>query len=215
VLSISPAMTSNTPPSIPPRPLRAKSPQPGSPASATSAPAIPSRPPRPGSRAKSPSPDNALQAVPLEASHHEERPEPAPTTIPSYTELHAPVARSTRPAPIPKTDSEFLSPGSMPNTPSIYKEDFSDREREGIPQIGRRVPMYPNAGDVQAPTPTETPNSGRKKHVYREEWEMNEGAYGGKRRETPYSMLKSPPKKKILFFSLSFRVVSGKTHRYT
>jgi hypothetical protein len=49
--------------------------------------------------------------------------------------------------------------------------------------------MYPNAGDVQAPTPSETPSNNRKKHVYREECEMNEGAYGTNRRETPYSML--------------------------
>ncbi|KAF2457789.1 altered inheritance of mitochondria protein 21 [Lineolata rhizophorae] len=32
---------------------------------------------------------------------------------------------------------------------SIYKED----EEHGIPEIGIQVPMYPNAGDVQAPTP--------------------------------------------------------------
>lgn len=51
--------------------------------------------------------------------------------------------------------------------------------------------MYPNAGDVQAPTPSETPSNSRKKHVYREEWEMDEGAYGSNRRETPYSMSSS------------------------
>jgi len=33
---------------------------------------------------------------------------------------------------------------------SIYKED----EEHGIPEIGVQVPMYPNAGDVQAPTPS-------------------------------------------------------------
>lgn len=33
---------------------------------------------------------------------------------------------------------------------SVYKED----ERHGIPEIGVQVPMYPNAGDVQAPTPS-------------------------------------------------------------
>jgi len=53
--------------------------------------------------------------------------------------------------------------------------------------------MYPNAGDVQAPTPSATPSGGKKKHVYREEWEMDEGAYGSNRRETPYSMLIPTP----------------------
>jgi hypothetical protein len=33
---------------------------------------------------------------------------------------------------------------------SIYKDD----EEHGIPSIGVQVPMYPNAGDVQAPTPS-------------------------------------------------------------
>jgi hypothetical protein len=33
---------------------------------------------------------------------------------------------------------------------SVYKED----EEHGIPEIGVQVPMYPNAGDVQAPTPS-------------------------------------------------------------
>jgi len=38
--------------------------------------------------------------------------------------------------------------------------------------------MYPNAGDVQAPSPAATPGAGKRSHVYREEWEMDEGAYG-------------------------------------
>jgi hypothetical protein len=92
--------------------------------------------------------------------------------------------------PIPSVDSDMNASvqSSVSNTPSIYTSATDDyHEREGIPQIGRRVPMYPNAGDVQAPTPSETPSGGRKKHVYREEWEMDEGAYSAKRRETPYS----------------------------
>jgi hypothetical protein len=32
----------------------------------------------------------------------------------------------------------------------VYKEE----EEQGIPEIGVQVPMYPNAGDVQAPTPS-------------------------------------------------------------
>ena len=40
--------------------------------------------------------------------------------------------------------------------PSLYKQDtneFDEREH-GIPNIGVQVPMYPHAGDVQAPTPS-------------------------------------------------------------
>lgn len=50
--------------------------------------------------------------------------------------------------------------------------------------------MYPNAGDVQAPSPAATPGGGRKAHVYREEWEMDEGAYGthGAPRINPHGM---------------------------
>lgn len=50
--------------------------------------------------------------------------------------------------------------------------------------------MNPNAGDVQAPAPSATPGAGKKVHVYREEWEMDEGAYGsmGTPRVKPYSM---------------------------
>lgn len=49
--------------------------------------------------------------------------------------------------------------------------------------------MNPNAGDVQAPPAAATP-AAKKVHVYREEWEMDEGAYGrkGTPRVKPYSM---------------------------
>ncbi|OCL13191.1 hypothetical protein AOQ84DRAFT_359982, partial [Glonium stellatum] len=42
------------------------------------------------------------------------------------------------------------SVGTHTRPQSIYKDD----EEHGIPEIGVRVPMYPNAGDVQAPTPS-------------------------------------------------------------
>ncbi|OCK82207.1 hypothetical protein K432DRAFT_265099, partial [Lepidopterella palustris CBS 459.81] len=42
------------------------------------------------------------------------------------------------------------SAGTHTRPQSIYKDD----EEHGIPEIGIRVPMYPNAGDVQAPTPS-------------------------------------------------------------
>ncbi|KAF2712350.1 hypothetical protein K504DRAFT_343120, partial [Pleomassaria siparia CBS 279.74] len=42
--------------------------------------------------------------------------------------------------------------GSRPS--SLYKEKEKENEEHGIPEIGLQVPMYPNAGDVQAPTPS-------------------------------------------------------------
>ncbi|KAK5125640.1 hypothetical protein LTR85_011914 [Meristemomyces frigidus] len=43
-------------------------------------------------------------------------------------------------------------PPSMHGTPSIHGTDF----HEGIPEIGQQIPLYPNAGDVQAPSPAPT-----------------------------------------------------------
>lgn len=42
------------------------------------------------------------------------------------------------------------SNGTKSRPQSIYREG----EEHGIPEIGLQVPMYPNAGDVQAPTPS-------------------------------------------------------------
>lgn len=49
--------------------------------------------------------------------------------------------------------------------------------------------MYPNAGDVQAPSDVALPGllGGKKKHVYREEWEMDDGAYGSLTPKAAYS----------------------------
>ena len=44
------------------------------------------------------------------------------------------------------------STGGGTRPASLYKE--SESEEHGIPEIGVQVPMYPNAGDVQAPTPS-------------------------------------------------------------
>ena len=42
---------------------------------------------------------------------------------------------------------------SQPSRPtSIYSKDFADIEEQGIPEIGVQIPLYPNAGDVQAPS---------------------------------------------------------------
>jgi hypothetical protein len=44
---------------------------------------------------------------------------------------------------------------SQPSRPtSIYSKDFADIEEQGIPEIGLQIPLYPNAGDVQAPSPS-------------------------------------------------------------
>ncbi|KAK4902768.1 hypothetical protein LTR27_000707 [Elasticomyces elasticus] len=39
--------------------------------------------------------------------------------------------------------------GSTPRPPSVHSVD----QREGIPEIGMQIPLYKNAGDVQAPSP--------------------------------------------------------------
>lgn len=57
-------------------------------------------------------------------------------------------------SPLTRSVSNDISrPGSI----------FQDEEEHGIPEIGVQVPMYPNAGDVQAPTPgpqSATPSTG-------------------------------------------------------
>jgi hypothetical protein len=49
-------------------------------------------------------------------------------------------------------DSSASSTGGNTRPSSVYKEEREDEH--GIPEIGLQVPMYPNAGDVQAPTPS-------------------------------------------------------------
>lgn len=48
------------------------------------------------------------------------------------------------------------SVGNRTRPASIAKED----DEQGIPEIGLQVPMYPNAGDVQAPTPAPSEQGG-------------------------------------------------------
>ncbi|KAI5815780.1 hypothetical protein BZA77DRAFT_315092 [Pyronema omphalodes] len=97
-------------------------------------------------------------------------------------------SRSKSPMPRPSITSHestgSLSGTSTPATPSLDSQG-------GIPQIGKRVPMYPNAGDVQAPSEVALPGLGKKKHVYREEWEMDDGAYGSLTPKAAYSMSSS------------------------
>jgi hypothetical protein len=49
------------------------------------------------------------------------------------------------------------SAGGNTRPSSVYKEEQEDEH--GIPEIGLQVPMYPNAGDVQAPTPSQYENA--------------------------------------------------------
>lgn len=52
---------------------------------------------------------------------------------------------------VPEAKPSGDSSRSVSSRPSsIYREE----EEHGIPEIGVQVPMYPNAGDVQAPTPS-------------------------------------------------------------
>ena len=52
-----------------------------------------------------------------------------------------------------KTSSSLRSPSAASNDrPSSAQQQEME---QGIPEIGRQVPMYPNAGDVQAPSPAQ------------------------------------------------------------
>jgi hypothetical protein len=42
---------------------------------------------------------------------------------------------------------------------STRRQSLQFEDEHGIPEIGQRVPMYPNAGDVQAPSPAPVPSS--------------------------------------------------------
>lgn len=78
-------------------------------------------------------------------------------------ETHSPLARvtsrdesgqrrppSTEPHPLRNRTSFSRSHQSLPGTsrPPSMHGDY-----DGIPEIGRQIPLYPNAGDVQAPSP--------------------------------------------------------------
>lgn len=62
---------------------------------------------------------------------------------------------STKPTVSPPRSNSTVS-----NRPSsIHREDSQDDHREqGIPEIGLQIPLYKNAGDVQAPTPSPSQN---------------------------------------------------------
>jgi len=81
--------------------------------------------------------------------------------------------------------------GARPSSSSSYDRPASSQlEEQGIPHIGLHVPMYPNAGDVQAPSPSPfagngTPQSGLDKPHHhgrsrsgRENFQPPPGSYG-------------------------------------
>lgn len=109
-------------------------------------------------------------------SHHSQSGEaPAHTNVAGDLPLHAPKASlpassaKTQIQTVTRTDSDqaaaagfgkSLAPEAKPSgdssrsvssrPSSIYREE----EEHGIPEIGVQVPMFRNAGDVQAPTPS-------------------------------------------------------------
>ncbi len=70
-------------------------------------------------------------------------------------------------------------------TSQLSATDSHVEDEQGIPEIGQQVPMYPNAGDVQAPSPAPVLSlaEGLKKHHYRKTSsrgfaELPPGSYG-------------------------------------
>jgi len=164
------------PPSVPPRPSRVKPINAGGGPSAAGTVGVPIIPPRP-SRNKSPLPPIAAEETNLDPTISTSQPllspdqsTPHPTeegvrdqfdietgpvtkttaTIPFDMEVHAPVARST--GVIPPNRPGFLRSTSL-GTSTPPRQLPKGTNDTGIPEIGKQVPMYPNAGDVQAPTP--------------------------------------------------------------
>ncbi|KAF2396258.1 hypothetical protein EJ06DRAFT_250755 [Trichodelitschia bisporula] len=118
--------------------------------------------------------------------HHEEAPSEHTKAVAGDLPLHAPkaslpvAAAKSRIATVTRTDSTQAaaagigkpttevaeighslarSTSSQPSRPSsLYRVDTHENE-QGIPEIGLQVPMYPNAGDVQAPTPSPSAQS--------------------------------------------------------
>jgi len=134
-------------PMIPPRPSRNKSPFPPTAGEEANI--------DPGISTGQPplSPCQSTPLPPEEDVQDQSESEPvtkATATIPSDMEVHAPIARST--GVIPPNRPGFLRSTSL-GTSTPPRQVPKGSNDTGIPEIGRQVPMYPNAGDVQAPTP--------------------------------------------------------------
>jgi hypothetical protein len=99
----------------------------------------------------------------------------------SPREEHDPYNRSLK----SKTSSTHVRP---PSSAASDRPGSASIEEQGIPHIGRYVPMLPNAGDVQAPSPSpgaqlSEPPEGRqrhhgRKHSGREIFHGPPGSYG-------------------------------------
>lgn len=66
-------------------------------------------------------------------------------------------------------------------TSQLSNGDTQIDEEHGIPEIGRQVPMYPNAGDVQAPSPAPGSENGSRTHHVRKasaRGSLPPGSYG-------------------------------------
>lgn len=109
-------------------------------------------------------------------------------TVGDDVKLHAPkpslpaISAKQRVATVTRTDSEKAASfgigqasgadsstkkkGSTTSQELSSNEDALDEDEHGIPLIGRQVPMYPNAGDVQAPSPAPdaAANNGQRNH---------------------------------------------------
>ena len=119
-------------------------------------------------------------------------------TVGEDLKLHAPkpslpaISAKQRVATVTRTDSDKAAsfgigqPSGEEKKASTTSQEISDdgleEDEHGIPEIGRQVPMYPNAGDVQAPSPAnvapkETMHHSRKKSA-RGYGELPPGSYG-------------------------------------
>jgi len=66
-------------------------------------------------------------------------------------------------------------------TSQLSTSESHIEDEHGIPEIGQQVPMYPNAGDVQAPSPAPNAGAGEKKHHSRKSssrGNLPPGSYG-------------------------------------
>ncbi|CAK7204471.1 hypothetical protein SEUCBS139899_007228 [Sporothrix eucalyptigena] len=119
-------------------------------------------------------------------------------TVGEDLKLHAPkpslpaISAKQRVATVTRTDSDKAASYGIgqpsgekkkgSTTSQELSEDGLEEDEHGIPEIGRQVPMYPNAGDVQAPSPapespTEKKHHNRKKSA-RGFGDLPPGSYG-------------------------------------
>ncbi|KAF8462946.1 altered inheritance of mitochondria protein 21 [Kalaharituber pfeilii] len=142
-------------PVIPPRPSRSKQPWPASTTEDTNifqvSAGAPAPPPLSARQSIPPTVDEENPVQSQAELNREPEPERTIASIPSDMEVHAPIARNT--ASLPSTRPGFLRSTSLGTSTPPRSLPKSNNDA-GIPEIGRQVPMYPNAGDVQAPTPT-------------------------------------------------------------